>query len=888
MGAPKRVAVGLLAGALATFGVAFAPNAGAVAAVGNERLAGATRYGTAAAIAGDEAFAAPNHVIIATGENFPDALAASTLSGARGTAPILLTQSAVLTPETSAGLDSLKGKGVTTATIVGGTTAVSEAVQTAITAKGFTVTRVAGTNRYETAAAIATAADAIQDSGSVGGQKTALIATGNNFPDALAGGPAAVRNDLPLLLVENTVPASTKAALTSLGITRVVILGGTAAVSDAVATELQTAVGSAPTRLAGTNRFSTAAAVGDYEIATLAFPATSAVLATGNNFPDALASGPLGGLLGAPIVLTASLPAESQAFLDKHSNTITKLYVSGGTAAIDDATVAAAELAAETVANDGTQSTGTTRPELVSAAFVKTVTTNNATVEQPVGTYVRFVFDEAVTGAAIAPTLFKVYEADGDVFVGTANPAGATATQVDPADNKAVIVRFDTPAGVFDTAAEAATLTTATVDDGAVTGSAGASDTNLEGDAAIVPASGTATAAAAGITAAPDLVSVGNFRAGTTADVTAVDFTFDEAAFAVTTSGYTLVRTDGTIVSCLGPAGGTNNASGGTVTGGNGTTVFTVLCDEPTAGATLTAAQFSRGTVTAGVVSDASTGGNVNPLQAADLSNSGNSDGPDLALITFAPDAAALSDSVAFVFDEAVTAAPTASGFAIYTTTGSELAPLAVTRSTENNAIVIASYADNTLSGASYVGGNVDPAAVTDAQGVAGAADEVGAAPSQTTSGTSGKTDGPDLTSVTISSVTSALGTVTYRAAFTFDEDTGDIATNTGAGVAEDVVLDRLTLVLADGIRLDCAPTTGLDPVSSSNALAARNEDADNTVTCVSFVVESSGAAATQAQVGSAVVGVVDAGAVDDETAGGDTNPEGYELTTGGTGTRLS
>jgi len=334
-GAPKRVTVGLLAGALTVAGVAIAPNAGATTNVTTLRLAGTTRYGTAAAIAGHTTFASPKSAIVATGENYPDALAASTLAGAHAPTPIVLTQSTTYTADAKTALLALKGKGVTSVTIVGGTSAVATSVEESIKADGFTVTRVAGTDRYGTAAAIATEANTTSPAATVNGVKTALIATGANFPDALAGGPAAYAFKMPLLLVNDTVPKATSDALTALGIKNVQILGGTSAVSDTVKAQLDALTGSASGRLAGTNRFGTAAAVGNYEISSLGFGAAAAVLATGNNFPDALAAGPLGGANSAPIVLTASLPAESQAFLQSHSSTISNLFVSGGTAVID-------------------------------------------------------------------------------------------------------------------------------------------------------------------------------------------------------------------------------------------------------------------------------------------------------------------------------------------------------------------------------------------------------------------------------------------------------------------------------------------------------------------------------------------------------------------------
>jgi putative cell wall-binding protein len=338
-GRSRRAAAGMLAGTLVMFGVALAPQAGATTTVTTERLAGQSRYSTAQTIAGNAAMGTPTGAIVATGQNFPDALAASVLSGANGPQPIVLTESSVYTPEAKNALAALKAKFAALAvTVVGGTSAVSADVEAAIKADGYTVTRVGGTDRFDTANLIARAANTRQTGGSVGGAKTAIFATGLDFPDALAAGPMAFRNDLPILLVTaDTMPDATRSAITVLGIKNAIIVGGTSVVSPAVQAQIAAATGDLTVdRLAQGNRYGTAAAIADYESGTLTFPMTSAVLATGLNFPDALAAGPLAGVLGGPIVLT----------------TIAKLFVAGGFSAIDDATVADAKASAQNTSND--------------------------------------------------------------------------------------------------------------------------------------------------------------------------------------------------------------------------------------------------------------------------------------------------------------------------------------------------------------------------------------------------------------------------------------------------------------------------------------------------------------------------------------------------------
>jgi putative cell wall-binding protein len=117
--------------------------------------------------------------------------------------------------------------------IVGGTAVVGSAVESQLA--GYTsggVTRLAGNNRYATAAAISRSKFSP-------GVPVVHISTGLNFPDALAGSPAAALNGGPILLVEpNAIPGATAAELTRLKPHSIVILGGSAVVSDQVKADL--------------------------------------------------------------------------------------------------------------------------------------------------------------------------------------------------------------------------------------------------------------------------------------------------------------------------------------------------------------------------------------------------------------------------------------------------------------------------------------------------------------------------------------------------------------------------------------------------------------------------------------------------------------------------
>jgi len=120
--------------------------------------------------------------------------------------------------------------------VLGGTGAVSDDVLDAAQAAvpGAAVRRVAGPDRFATAAEIS-------EDTFVLSPDTVFVANGLGFPDALAGAPAAIWSDAPLLLVTtDTVPTATRKELERIGPSQIVILGGTAVVSDAVAAQLET------------------------------------------------------------------------------------------------------------------------------------------------------------------------------------------------------------------------------------------------------------------------------------------------------------------------------------------------------------------------------------------------------------------------------------------------------------------------------------------------------------------------------------------------------------------------------------------------------------------------------------------------------------------------
>ncbi|MDQ4034659.1 MAG: PQQ-dependent sugar dehydrogenase [Chloroflexota bacterium] len=255
------------------------------------RLAGADRYNTAAAVSRASYPGGATNVMVATGVNFPDALAGSAAAGHLGM-PVLLVHPSFIPAATAAELDRLNPQRIY---VVGGAAVVPESIRNGMVryASSGQVIRVSGADRYATAAAISSR-------WYPAGPPAAFVATGANFADALAGAPAAALRDSPLLLVtQNAIPGPTSTELSRLKPQRIYVLGGTGVVSAAVAAQLDAYTVGPVTRLAGANRYVTGAAI------VRAFWTRSATgyAATGTGFADALAGGAAAGRAGVPMLL---------------------------------------------------------------------------------------------------------------------------------------------------------------------------------------------------------------------------------------------------------------------------------------------------------------------------------------------------------------------------------------------------------------------------------------------------------------------------------------------------------------------------------------------------------------------------------------------------------
>lgn len=191
------------------------------------RLAGSNRYATGDAVvtkAWDGETIA--EVFIATGRNFPDALSAGAVAAARGIPVILVDGARTSVPQTT--IDLIRNLGATEVTIAGGPSVVSAEIETQLGVEFSSVRRLAGADRYATSAVISL--DAYPTNTGV------IYATGTGFADALAGTTLAGRAEFPVYLVKpGCVPQAALDALYSGATSNLYLLGGTGALSSAVA-----------------------------------------------------------------------------------------------------------------------------------------------------------------------------------------------------------------------------------------------------------------------------------------------------------------------------------------------------------------------------------------------------------------------------------------------------------------------------------------------------------------------------------------------------------------------------------------------------------------------------------------------------------------------------
>jgi putative cell wall-binding protein len=307
----------------------FPPNA-------ESALAGSDRYGTAIAISQDSfpSSGSAKTVVVTSGANFPDALSAAPAAVKLG-GPLLLTLPDRLLPSVATEVRRLRPQRIV---VVGGTSAVGAAVISSLARIAPTV-RLAGADRYATSLAVAKFTFGSTN------VPTAYFATGVAFPDALSASAYAGAAGVPVLLVPGNVsllapgdasilPSGLAAWMRSAHVTNLNIVGGLDAIRLPMQVAIMSVTSTSSNTFGGTDRFDTNRRIIDDNARPMYTGATTAYLASGVNFPDALAGAAAAGKAKEPLILVAPncVPAATASMIG--SMGIATVKPLGGPAAI--------------------------------------------------------------------------------------------------------------------------------------------------------------------------------------------------------------------------------------------------------------------------------------------------------------------------------------------------------------------------------------------------------------------------------------------------------------------------------------------------------------------------------------------------------------------------
>lgn len=279
-------------------------------------------------------------VILADARNYPDALAASNLTNGRYS--VILVQNQL----TQAIINEITRLEAQDLIILGGTNSISEDIEKGLAniAGIKNISRIAGETRYDTCQKIFSQAK----------KKSLVLASGEIFPDALA--TSSILDQAGLLLTKSRqLPSEAQAAIKDLNHDNFLIVGGENSVQESLATSISNQYQYAShTRISGNNRYETSAKIGERLVSS------TVILASGENFPDALAASTLAQKIDSPILLVSKDKID-QSIIDyfkKHN--IKKALVVGGQLSISDKTLANAERlikGQDPIDNEGPQKT---------------------------------------------------------------------------------------------------------------------------------------------------------------------------------------------------------------------------------------------------------------------------------------------------------------------------------------------------------------------------------------------------------------------------------------------------------------------------------------------------------------------------------------------------
>lgn len=291
------------------------------ASQGIRRISGTNRIETSINIAKETFKGKVRNVIIATSENYPDALSGSVLAN-KLEAPILLVGNSRFDVEKV--LSYMKDKMELDGNIyiLGGYGAVSKDIEKQINNAGFTnIKRISGIDRYETSAKISSSL-LVKEGTPI------ILAQGEGFADALSVSSVAAAKQYPILLVEkDKIPDYAKKKLSAIKPGKVFIIGLQCAISENVEKELSNLNinKSNIVRIGGSDRYETSIETAKY----FNLDGRCATVATGKDFPDALSGSVYAAKYNASLILcNDELNENTKAYLKNKG--ISNIAILGG------------------------------------------------------------------------------------------------------------------------------------------------------------------------------------------------------------------------------------------------------------------------------------------------------------------------------------------------------------------------------------------------------------------------------------------------------------------------------------------------------------------------------------------------------------------------------
>lgn len=296
------------------------------------RIAGQDRYETSFFIASQVNPGMTNSVILASGKDFPDALAGAPLSK-KLNAPILLMDDSIYgyLYENLDYINKHLSKGGTIY-LLGGESSISSNVVNELEQQGYTnIKRLGGTNRFDTNNTIVNEMN-IEEGTPV------VIVNGFNFPDALSISSIAAAKGYPIFMSQNnSIPDTIINKISSINPSKIYLIGGTGALSNNIQSQLKNNLSNVNDediiRISGNNRYDTSLKVADY----FKLDSKDVILANGENFPDALSGSALAAKLNAPIILMDGKNIDSQKnYIDSLNSN--NLIILGGQGSVSSET----------------------------------------------------------------------------------------------------------------------------------------------------------------------------------------------------------------------------------------------------------------------------------------------------------------------------------------------------------------------------------------------------------------------------------------------------------------------------------------------------------------------------------------------------------------------